>query len=203
MFTFLEGSSMILEQFTFVHRYKRDSVISRVVDEIRAKCKEIYPNAIEPKLENHTTSIPPILAPLDEMRYMTIGLGIQDVLHGEVCSERNKAEVERLDFFRNPGNDALVLRLKVSAEYKEFVCFWRENMHKFTNWRFPPFGDTYNPHICIIEGPGLFEDIGKHMHEIEKLVQPINFYLPSPKVMIKVKKGNESCWEEFDPLMGL
>jgi len=194
---------MIIEQFTFVHRYKRDSVISHLVDEIRAKCKEICPNAIEPKLENHTTSIPPILAPLDEMRYMTIGLGIQDVLNGEVHSERNRAEVAGLDFFRNPRNDALVLRLKVSPEYKEFICFWRENMHKFTNWKFPPFGDTYNPHICIIEDYGLFENLHPYMNEIEKLVQPISFHLPSPKVMIKRGGKEETHWEEFDPLMGL
>jgi hypothetical protein len=194
---------MITEQFTLVHCYKKDSVISDIVDRIRAECKIICPTAKEPKLGNHTTTFSPYLAPLDEMRYMTIGLRVQEILKGDVQVESNRVEVKSLDFFRNPGNDALVLMLKLSPEYEEFVNFWRANMHKFTNWKFPPLGEAFTPHICIVEQEGLYEKIYPHIRRIETLLDPISFHLPSPKVMIKRRKGKEHCWQEFDPMMGL
>lgn len=194
---------MITKRFVFVHCYEQNSVISHVVDKVRAECKIICPTAKEPKIGNHTTLFSPFLAPLDEMRFMTIALRAQDILNGVVKSESNRAEVRGMDFFRNPGNDALILTLKLSHEYEEFVLFWREHMGRFANWTFPPLGEDFTPHICILEKEGLYKKVHPHIRRIEALVQPVSFHLPSPRVMMKIGEGRDAYWEDFDPLKGL
>lgn len=194
---------MKIEPFTFVNRFTKDSPFSRAVDGIREECIEMCPEAKRPKLYNHSTVFPPLWAPPDEMRVFTAGLSILSAQYGEEESLQNEVKVGGIDFFRNPGNiDAMILRLLMKPSYKARVEFVRRHMHEFSKWEFPLLGDEYNPHICFVEGEGIYEKLAPHTERFEKKVKGLTFHLSFPEIMIKRGEKPNTWWEKFDITSG-
>lgn len=186
------------ELFTFAQIHEDESPIAVLADTIENECRKYCPTAKKPKMKRHTTVIPPLWATPDEMWFVVSTLLMAGALLGDEPSKFNKAKVSGLHFFRNPGVDAMVLKLDVSKEYRDAVTFCREKMYSFSHWKFDPIGDNYDPHVTIAEGEGLYNATDPHIELFENLVQPISFHLPLWQVMIKVGVGNESRWERFD-----
>lgn len=190
---------MKIEPFTFVNRFSKDCPISKAVDEIRGKCKDICPEAKIPKLYNHTTIFPPFWAPPDEMKMFMAGISILDAQYGKVENRRTKVRVSGVDFFRNPGNnDAMVLHLIIAPWYRTRVQSVRKIMHGFSRWEFPLFGDEYNPHMCFVEGLGIYEKLSPHKDKFEAKVRGLTFHLSFPEIMIKTGEKPNTSWEKFD-----
>lgn len=193
---------MILKHFTLAHCYPQWSDLSGVVRNLRSKCLEISPSAKEPKLGDHTTLLPPFRAPIDEMKQFSMGLDIARALYGGK-ENQSYGETQGINFFRNPGVDAFIVRLGLPAGYHAMIEECRSQLSGFNEWVFPIYGDTYNPHLCILEGPDLYNELSPYLSTLEKLIPTTRFTLPFPQIMVKVKDGEVTRWEEFNPLMGL
>lgn len=190
---------MLLKQFTLAHYYPEGSRISAIVEKIREVCLPVSPNAKKPKLGNFTTLLPPFRAHIDEMENFVTGLTIARALYEGNKRGPNFAETQSIDFFRNPGVDTLILRLALSENYHAMIEAYRNELCKFNEWVFPIFGNTYIPHICILEGPGLYEDLEAKRLELKRSLPIHRFRLPFPTIMVKVVENGTTRWEEFDP----
>ena len=190
---------MITKQFIVAHCYTPSSPLATAVAILRKECKKISPTAKVPKAGDHTTILPTFRAPMDEMRQFSMALSIAEKLCGERNSYRNKARTAGFDFFRNPGNDALIIRIEISQEYRALVEDCRRQLSDFSDWVFPLHDNTFNPHACVIEEQDLFWKLNPHMPRLQRQIPIVGFYLPFPKVLIKIKEGKTTHWEEFDP----
>jgi len=190
---------MKLKRFTVVHNYRKSSLVSGAVSRVRYECRKIVPRAKVPKLGDHTTAIPPFIAHCDEMKYFSMGLNIARALYEATRGVQSEAKTGGIYFFRNPENDALVVKVLVSNRYKKMVEKYREEISLFADWVFPPHENIFNPHLCIAEGAGIYEKLQPHMRRLELCVPSTHFSLPFPQIMVKVTEGDTSRWEEYDP----
>lgn len=191
---------MILKQFSLIHYYPHNSsTLSMSLEGLRHECKQLSPGATEPKLGDHTTLLPPFHAHPDEMRQFSAGLNIARALYDGEKGSEIYAETQGLGFFRNPGVDALIVKILLPKNYHAMIGACREQLSEFNEWVFPPFGGAYTPHICILEGPNLYEDLHPHLAKLRGSVFIIRFPLLFPKIMIKIVDNGATRWEEFDP----
>jgi len=190
---------MKTHQFVVAHRYLDHSALAGIVNSLRKECKKICPTAKEPKLGNHTTILPTSRSPIDEMRQFSMGLKIAESLYGTKKSHQNEAKTIGFDFFRNPGNDAFILRLAFPEHYQEMMVECRRQIERFSEWVFPLHSTVVNPHICIIEGKDLFLELEPNAKYLRGHHHTTRFHLPFPQIMIKANVGENTRWEEFDP----
>lgn len=191
---------MILKQFSLVHHYPHNSsLLSMSLENLRQQCAQLSPSAAGPKLGDHTTLLPPFRAHPDEMRQFSRGLNIARALYGDGKGNEISAETQGLDFFRNPGVDALVVKILLPKNYHAMIEECRKELSRFNEWVFPIFGETYTPHICVLEGQGLYEDLRPHLTGLGKEIFIIRFPLLFPKIMIKTAESGTTRWEEFNP----
>jgi len=190
---------MILKQFTVSHCYPGRSHFAAVIGGVRRECLKITPTAKSPKLGDHTTLLPPFRAHPDEMRHFSMALEITQTLYEPIRTHRNEAKTKEFDFFRNPGNDALVLRLCLPEGYRSMIEKCREKISDFAEWTFPPHDNIFHPHVCVVEEACLYSKIQPHMRRIQGSVPTIRFHLPFPQIMVKVVENGNTHWEKFDP----
>ena len=190
---------MLLKQFTLVHHYPEStSLLSVSMASLRRKCKLLSPQAVEPKLGDHTTLLPPFRAHPDEMRQFSMGLNIAHALYGEEDG-KNFAETQNIEFFRNQGIDACVVKILLPPKYHSMIDECRKQLSRFNEWVFPLEGSTYKPHICVLEGPGLYEDLRPKLLELDDAIFIVRFNLSFPKIMVKITENGSTRWEEFNP----
>lgn len=190
---------MLLQQFVVAHCYESDSYLSALVGNLRRKCLTVCPGAKEPKLGTHTTLLPPFRAHRDEMVHFAMGLRVAREICGGEKSSHGYAEIQEVDFFHNPGTDALIARLMLSQEYHTLVESCRKELPRFNEWVFPVLGDAYVPHICILEGAGLYETLTQNNLKLKNFFPIHRFRLPFPKIMVKVTEDDTTRWVEFNP----
>lgn len=189
---------MITKQFIVAHFYTRSSPLSMLVGSARRFCKKVHPPAKDPKAGDHTTIIPTLRAPVDEMRHFSMGLRIAKKLYGTEKSRRNEAKTTGFSFFRNPGSDAFVLNIALAPSYEDMIGECREQLSEYCEWVYPLLGSTPCPHACIAEGPGLFDSVEPYTRQIHVSAPIVKFHLPFPKIMIKIVENGVTRWEEFD-----
>ncbi len=190
---------MLLKQFALVHCYPESaSLLTASMAGLRRKCKMLSPQAVEPKLGDHTTLLPPFRAHPDEMRQFSMGLNIARALYGE-GDGKNIAETQNIKFFRNQGVDACVVRILLPPKYHSMIEECRKQLSRFNEWVFPLHGSTYEPHICVLEGPGLYEDLYPKLLELDDTIFIVRFNLSFPKIMVKITENGSTRWEEFNP----
>lgn len=191
---------MIPRQFCLVHHYPQNSSsLSVAMRNLRKRCRGLSPGATPPKLGDHTTLLPPFRAHPDEMRNFLMGLNISRALYGDDSKTEFLAETQGIHFFRNPESDACVVKILLPKNYHAMIAECRKELSRFNEWVFPIYGDDYHPHTCVLEGPGLYEDLYPHLAELENSVFIIRFRLPFPTIMVKVVESGVTHWEEFDP----
>ena len=189
---------MLLKQFSIAHCYEHGSYLSILTAGLRERCTELCPEARAPKLGNHITLLPPFRAHEDEMRQFAMGLSIARALYGSEESH-NYADSCGIDFFRNPEEDVCILRVALPRAYHAMIEECRRRLSDFNEWVFPVLDDSYNPHICILEGAGLYEKLRPALPELKKIAPLIHFTLPFPQIMEKITVGDTKRWVEFDP----
>lgn len=133
------------------------------------------------------------------MRQFLVGLNIARALYGGEKGGEVYAETRGLDFFRNHGVDALIVKILLPKNYHAMIEACRKQLSEFNEWVFPPLGEAYTPHICILEGPGLYEGLLPYLAKLRGSVFIVRFPLLFPTVMVKVIHNGVTRWEEFDP----
>ncbi len=191
---------MIVEQFVIVHQYVKGTPLDKLISDIRKDCLKISSTAKVPNLGDHTTSIPTFKTSVCEAKQIVMALNISRAYHEAVKRNHIDAKTEKLDFFRNPNNDAFILRVALPKGYSAMVEKCREEISSRTviEWVFPLLENKYNPHICILEERGLYEKIKPLIRGMQKrFIAGVKFSLPFPQLMIKVKEGEGTRWEVF------
>lgn len=188
---------MRLDQFTVVHHFPANTFLSDALQHLRREAKLLSREADTPKLGNHLTLLPPFRAHPDEMRQFSMGLEIAQALYEDGGAKRF-AETHGLDFFRNPGSDALVVKVLLPRNYHVLIEACRKQLSRFNEWVFPVLGGSYAPHICILEGKNLYTDLSPSMSKLGASIFLERFDLGFPKIMVKVLGSDTTRWQEFD-----
>lgn len=149
-----------------------------------------------PKLNWHITHVTPFQATEDEIKWFALGLTIGEAMSkmgSSLARSHSMMTRETFDFYENPEEDALILRLAIQEEFRDVVSRARVLIHGMTNMNFPPKSFDVNFHVTVAQGKGLRKNIESEprmMHVLKDINPLISTGFNFPVITRK----EEECW---------
>lgn len=175
--------------FCIAHMIREQDSATETLVKVQDTLERHCISARRPKLGYHITAISPFRTTEKGARLVAWAFDYWDSVMLSAVPEREAhfgAFGIKFDFFRNPDEDAFVIRLHMDPVLSRAIERGRKKISEIAEWVYVPENYDFNPHVTIAKGKGIFSpisDLINHGTIQQRTAQNLIVRLEPPKVL--------------------